>query len=274
MKAPILAAIALLGASVAAQLDPASAVLTPQFGRWRTPDPDPNSTTPIDFRVEMNGTEQFGSRVEFFRIVGFHHIVPGVSSAPGLHQLEIVEYRGTETNMTEVSRVVGDGRWIWRFDKGRREFTAAPYNADGILQDEQAENDMFALAAVTVRGNAAWPLRLMREIYSGPAAQYRSWQSPSTLDVNESDPTYRVGDPLQPRRQLRWAMNSSDNTSIEAAAFFDRSFVKNVERQTAWTMSFSMTYDPDEIPTFAALAPAEYRNWRAIPWGRMSPPSN
>ncbi|RYG46607.1 hypothetical protein EON79_09680 [bacterium] len=264
MKAPIIAAVALLAGVAAAQTDTASALLSAQFNRWRGADPN----LPVDFRVEMNGTEEFGSKSEPFRITAYHH------REPGLHQLEIVEYRMVGTGMAEVSRIVADGRWLWRFDRSRLEFTAVPYDANGTLSDEAAENALFAFAAVAVRGNASWPLRLMREIYTGPIAQYRSWQSPSTLDTTQVDPTYRIGDPTLPRRELRWALDTADNTSVLAAAFFDRSTVRNIERRTTWTMSFAMDYDPAEIPTFAALAPNEYRSWRAIPWARLAGPSN
>lgn len=258
MRAIAIIAATGIAAIAAAQDDTASAVLTPQFASWREQP---------DFRVELNGTEEYGTRSEAFQIVAYHH------TEDGKQQLEIVERRQTQAGMVETGRIVADGKWLWRFDYGRQEFTVAPYRTEEGLADERVENTMLTLADVVVRKDATWALRLVREVYGGPFAQYRSWMSPSLLDLEEADPYYKLGvNPV--RRGLRWILNSDDPTKVDAAAYFETGTARNLQRRTSWTMTFQAGWRPDDIPTFAPLPPAEVRGWRSVPWARQAAPTN
>ncbi|CAN5628484.1 hypothetical protein BH11ARM2_BH11ARM2_05550 [soil metagenome] len=257
MKVHALLIASAFAATVAAQ-DDANALLTGQFNTWRQQP---------DFRLEINGVDQIGTRDDNFQILAFHH------TEAGKQQLEIVEKHQVGSTMVETSRIVGDGHWLWRFDTVRREFTAAPYRLQDDLADDHAENAMLTLADVVIKNNASWALRLVREVYGGSVAQYIPWMSPSLRDPSVIDPTYRMGvNPI--RRELRWVLNSQDQTQVVAAAYFETGSTRNLAHRTAWTMTFQNGWKADDNPSFAPLTPVQYRTWQPVPWSRLAPASH
>ncbi len=121
--------------------------------------------------MRQQGSETLGTSVtaRFSDIFWYTTIDP---NGQPIAKLESTEY----ANQVLRSRTVGDGTTLWAYDVLRNEYNATRY---GSINSPTQPADYFQVLLQGYgshsKGPGSFPARLLREVYGGGFAQFKSW---------------------------------------------------------------------------------------------------
>jgi hypothetical protein len=185
--------------------------------------------------LHLEGTDRLGNRTSQILVDGYWH--RGVTAGRPFAHLWVHNYRGPE----EVFRAVADGMVLWQYDPKRSEYSATAYGSYRGPQPDDYEDVLLRNVNAGTRGPANHLIRLMREIWGGDDALYRSWM-PGYQPVDEGTTiTYRAEDAMF--RQVTFHIDLQ-NGELRAVSYYDRTRVGAEERILEWTLTIRVYEEP------------------------------
>jgi hypothetical protein len=104
-------------------------------------------------------------------------------------------------NGGHTHRIVADGTTVWSYDFGRNAYTSFRYGVHAGTLPVGFRSSMLQEMTTASQGQTTFLARILREIYSGDVAQYRTWlpmANVTTLTKASTPPT--MADPVNPSR--------------------------------------------------------------------------
>lgn len=145
--------------------------------------------------VELNGTDQFGSRTNVLYSNAYYAWNPSLPDA--LARAEIND----TLNNAKTRRIAGDGTVLWAYDFYRNIYTSYKYGAYTGAQPKDYRTNLFDQLNASAQGPSVFLSRFLREVYAGDFAQYRTWLPMSTItEVSMTSGTLTMADPVNPNR--------------------------------------------------------------------------
>lgn len=203
-------------------------------------------------QITLDGTEQIGDKITTLRTVAYWF--QDIEDGRPMSKLEISGY----VDGTRTFRIVGDGTTAWAYDMVRNEYTANRYGNFSGAQPPTYVNALFSTLKSVIRGQHAYPLRLLTETYSGEVARYTTWAPGTTVEDNGQTVRYELGDPVRRRLEF-WYHPLVPNTVIDHVDFYDKVSLGSRTREITWSMTISSFDIALEEDPFTFVPPAGSR---------------
>ena len=160
-------------------------------------------------------------------------------------------------NDIEVFKIVGDGTTLYMWDEQRNEYSSSRYGNYSGPQPAAYVNDLLSSTRSALKGQAAYPGRMLSEVYAGEAARYTSWIPGISVEDTGAIVRYMLGNPVHRSLEFNYS-NIAPNVILTTIDYFDHVDLGAVARDTTWTITLQ-SYDlalSDSSFTFVAPAGA------------------
>jgi hypothetical protein len=122
-----------------------------------------------EIMLELDGTDKFGAKTSVLYSNAFFNWDP--LKPDSFAKVEVNDY----LNGNHTHRIVGDGTTLWGYDFTKNAYTSFRYGAySGTLAPDFRAN-MLQELTTNSRGTTVFMSRMLREVFSGDIAQYRTW---------------------------------------------------------------------------------------------------
>lgn len=200
-------------------------------------------------KLTLDGAEQVGASITPFTTTAY--IFQDIEDGRPMAKVEVI---GT-SNGAQTFRIVGDGTTLWIYDTARNMYSATRYgNYRGAQPDGYLNNLLSALKSM-VKGQAAYPVRMLMEVYGGENARYTTWMPGTAIEDTGSVIRYMLGTPV--RRRLEFTYQYvAPYQNVRQIDYFDEISFQTATRDVTWTLtptSFDLVL-PDANFTFTPPA--------------------
>ena len=181
--------------------------------------------------LTLDGTQKIGTDpATTFKTVTYWF--QDVESGRPMAKVEMLGY----VNGSATFLLVGDGVTLWAYDMVRNEYSTSRYGAFNGAQPADYVNALLNTMRSMIKGQAAYPVRLLSETYAGENARYTTWV-PGTAIVNTgTDIQYSLGNPVW--RRMDFSYNYvAPYMNITQIAYFDEVYFANQARDINWTLT-------------------------------------
>ncbi len=183
-------------------------------------------------------------------------------------------------------RIVGDGTTLWVYNNRTYEYSAQNYGSYSGKPGPNYQRNLFNAVHGAARGFAAYPARLVKEVFSGVNPEFRSWMPGSPGYTILGGQTYR--DPVWPdrvyspvpteqvwlflnggRRSLALTVDTSTTNTVTSIQFCESFKSGNQPRLSEWTLKVWKDALLDKAD-FKPYSGVETKGWHAITAPRPS----
>lgn len=179
-------------------------------------------------QVTLDGTQQIGADpATTLRTVTYWF--QDVEGGRPMAKVEMLGY----VNGVQTFVMVGDGITLWAYDLTRNEYSASRYGEFNGNQPADYVNALLNTMRSMIKGQAAYPVRLLSETYAGENARYTTWLPGTAIVDTGTSIRYAMGNPL--RRQLDFTYNPGPG--ISKITYFDEVYFGAAARDINWTLT-------------------------------------
>jgi hypothetical protein len=204
-------------------------------------------------KVSLEGSQQIGDRITPFTTTAYWF--QDVEDGRTMAKLEMV----VTWNGSQSFRVVADGVTLWIYDNNRREYSATRYGNYNGAQPDGYANSLLAAVKSIAKGQCAYPIRLLSEVYGGEQPRYTTWIPGTAIEDTGSIVRYMLGTPVRRRLEFSY-MYVAPYMNIRQIDYFDEISFQDASREITWTLvptSFDLILGD---ANFAFIPPAGSRS--------------
>ncbi|MDX2065466.1 MAG: hypothetical protein SFX74_06965 [Fimbriimonadaceae bacterium] len=192
------------------------------------------------------------------------YIAAGTQQGMPVIQVELVEYRQRPSGEWEIAnRIYTDGVFLHRYDARRREVSSIQYGVPNAPMPEGGMAFMLNQLGSAPTLNGSQLLRLVRDLYAGPAARYSNWIPGEVINGESTVAVSRAG------RNITFSFGEDGDilSIISSESRPVGAFVRTISRVIGSQVGFN------NYPAFQPWTPAMLANWRIVPWVTTRRPS-
>lgn len=207
-------------------------------------------------------TVQDGSRLQSLRTDLYIQAI--VQQGMPVINVDLIETRQRPDGTWEIAnRLYTDGVFLHRYDARRREVSSVQYGVPNSPMPEGAMGFMLNQLGSAPTLNGSYLVRLVRDLYAGPAARYSNWVPGEVSGTGE---TLTVS-----RGPRSITFSFGEVGEIQAIAVNESRPVGMVTRTV--TRDIQSMEGFSNYAAFQPWGPAMLANWRIVPWVTTRRPS-
>lgn len=192
-------------------------------------------------QITLDGTQQIGNDQTTFRTVTYWY--QDVENGRPMAKVEMIGY--VNSNATFI--MVGDGVTLYTYDMVRNEYASSRYGTYSGNQPQDYVNALLESMRSIIKGQTAYPVRLLLEVYAGEAARYTTWLPGGSIEDTGTAIRYSLGNPVT--RTLTFSYNFvAPYQNITQISYFDEVYFASIARDINWTIT---PLSSDTAPTGA-----------------------
>ena len=149
-----------------------------------------------------------------------------------MSKLEMVIY----VNNIETYRIVGDGTTLYAYDEQRNEYSSTRYGNYNGAQPANYVNALLASTRSMLQGQAAYPGRLLSEVYAGDDARYTTWVPGAAIENTGAIVRYTLGNPVHRSMEFDYT-NVPPNVILNSISYFDHVDLGATSRDVNWNIA-------------------------------------
>jgi hypothetical protein len=143
----------------------------------------------------LDGTDVLGARTNILNSNAFYNWAP--SDPDKFAKAEINDW----LNSGHTHRIVADGTTVWSYDFRRNAYTSFRYGVHTGSVPAGFRTNMLQEMTTASQSQTTFLARVLREIYSGDAAQYRTWLPMANVTtITKTSVPSSMQDPVIPTR--------------------------------------------------------------------------
>lgn len=191
-----------------------------------------------EIMIQLDGTEKLGTRTSTTAINAFYKWNPLTPSKTDTVRVDLQEW----VNLALTRRICGDGVTLWAHDFQRNAYTSSRYGAYSGAQPEGMRTTLLQELGRASQGQAAHVARLLREVFSGDGAQYRSWYPGAKVTATPGG----IHLSMEGRsRAITFLLDESGaRPKLVGIDFYDAQRVGSEDRIVTWTLTVHTGYLP------------------------------
>ncbi|HEY0868541.1 MAG TPA: hypothetical protein VGE01_14250 [Fimbriimonas sp.] len=210
--------------------------------------------------IELAGVRTLGTTTTELKTQAYWQTDTTVT--PPVLRAEIWQYRNNEL----LSRTIGDGRTIWTYHNDSFTYSATPYGRWSQDPNPRYRADFIDLMTESAGEEASYIARLLREIFAGDNAAYRSWM-PAVEPVNGTDDpfdvVYTLGDPK--KREVVFDLDMEDTgLRLTGIDFYDQKKIGTRLRETTWRIDVLAESFVPPTMDFRPKSMADLAGWKQV----------
>lgn len=192
--------------------------------------------------MRLDGTETIGTQSHHILVDSYWDTAP--SGDKILSRAKIQAWRD------DVQRylTIGDGTNLWILDVTANEYMNHLYGSYTSKQPDDYQQVLLQSQLAGSRGPSMFPARLLRDIYGGSAATYKTWMPNVTPTETNGVITYSTTSPLT--RMVQYVLDQSTGALI-SMSYTD---VKG-NQEVSWTLNFYSFLSPPADWNFGFVPP-------------------